>query len=128
MVGAERGADGGQRDARRLAIVADERHHFVDDVFVVLVLHPAAMKRVGGTIAERIAMIDVHAVQFHPPGLDRTGQRLEHPLSFELPFVAAGRRKHDGRWPPVAADQHAHFTSETTRVPPVISAAHAATV
>jgi hypothetical protein len=73
-------------------------------------------------------MVDVHTVKFYPAGINRSGQRVEHTLSFEFPLVAAGRGKHDGRRTPVAADEDAHRAAETLRVPTLIGATHGATV
>ena len=59
VIGAERCAVGGDRDAGRLAQGVDEGEDFARHVVVVLRLQPAAMERVRSLVIERIAL---HAV------------------------------------------------------------------
>ena len=50
VIGAERSAQRGNPDARRLALGIDERENFVSDIGVVLRLHPAPVKRVRSLV------------------------------------------------------------------------------
>jgi hypothetical protein len=52
MIGAERCAQGGNRDARRLALGVNERENFARHIVVVLRLHPAPMEGVCSLVLE----------------------------------------------------------------------------
>src|SRR5438874_2319806 len=91
VIRAERRADRPDADLGRLRVGADERHDFLSDVGVVLMLHPAAMTRMRAAVAERVAVVDVDAVQLDASGLDDVAERGDHTLPIELPFVAAAR-------------------------------------
>src|ERR1041384_6162622 len=101
-----------------------ERDQFVQDVFVVLPLHPAAVQRGRAAVAEGIAMVVVDPVQVDSARLDRIAERMDHALLRVFPLVAARRRKHEERVTPVAEDRHTHLASETVRVPAVMGTSH----
>ena len=98
VIGAERCAERGDSDARRLALGINERENFVRYVCVVLRLHPAPMERMRSLVCERIAL---HAVDAEDPDAALIDVRCEgayHTLALLLPFVAhAGREGEDGR-------------------------------
>ncbi len=88
VVGAERCAVGGDRDAGRLAQGVDEGDDFARHVVVVLRLEPAAMEGVRSFVAERIALHAVDGKESDSPLLDVRAEGADHALAFLLMFVA----------------------------------------
>ena len=124
MVRAERGADRPDADVLGAAVGSHERNHLVPNVLVVLVLHPASMKRMRAAVRERVAVVDVDAVQLDAPGFDRIAEPVDHALPIELPLVAAAGREHDHRRPPASVDDDAELAAEAVGIPAVIVAPH----
>src|ERR1700747_3483294 len=91
--GAERCAQRGNPDARRLALGIDERENFVRNIGIVLRLHPAPMEWVRSFVIERIALHAVDAEDSDAPLLDVGAERANHALTFHFPFVAVALRE-----------------------------------
>src|ERR687887_324389 len=123
--GAERCAQCGDRDARRLALGIDERKNFVRHIGVVLRLHPASMERVRSLILERIAVHAVNAKDSDAPLLEVRAERANHALTFHLPLVAAARREREDGRTIIAVNRDAHIPIETMRVPTLMLTMHA---
>jgi len=124
MVGAEGGAHCGDRDARRLAIVVDERHHLVTHVSVKLRLHPAAMKRMSTLIVKAREVHGIDAEEFHAPAINQVCEAANQPLVLKLPFVPGAGGKTDERRSPMTVDHDAQLHSKAVRIPAVIFPLH----
>src|SRR5205807_5458001 len=124
VIGAERCAVGGDRDARRLAHGVDEWEDFAGHVVVVLRLQPAAVKRMRAFVAERIALHAVDAEDSDSPRVQVRAESANHALTFLLMLVAAtgGEGKDGHAVMPINID--AHVAAETVRIPIVMVAVH----
>src|SRR5206468_11291455 len=124
VIGAERCAVGGDRDARRLAHGVDEWEDFAGHVVIVLRLQPAAVKRMRAFVAERIALHAVDAEDSDSPRVQIRSESANHALTFLLMLVAAtgGESKDGHAVMPVNID--AHVAAETVRVPTLMVAVH----
>ena len=112
MVSAERSSHRGNRNARRLAVVPDERHHFLAHVSIKLRLHVAPVKRMRALIVKPRPVHRIHAEKFHAPGVN---QRLERRRSFlalssSHSSPALVGKSHQRRTP-VPVHHHAHIPS-----------------
>jgi hypothetical protein len=124
MIGAERCAVSGDRDAGRLALGVDEGKHFAGDVIVVLRLQPAAMERMRAFVVERIALDSVDAEDADSTLIDVGDEGANHALTFLLPLVAhAGRKSEDGRTV-IAVSGDAHVPIEAVRIPTMMVTTH----
>ena len=124
VIGAKRCAQGGDPDARRLALGIDERKNFVRHIGVVLRLHPAPMKRVRSLVCERIALHAVDAEDSDSALVDVRAESANHALPFLLPFVAhAGGEGEDGP-AVIAVNSDAHVPTDTVRVPTLMVTMH----
>ena len=113
VIGAERCAVGGDRNARRLAHGVDEWEDFAGHVVVVLRLQPAAVKRMRAFVAERIALHAVDAEDSDSPRVQIRAESANHALTFLLMLVAAtGGEGEDGR-AVIAVNGDAHIPIET---------------
>ncbi len=113
VIGAERCAVGGDRDARRLAHGVDEWEDFAGHVVVVLRLKPAAMEGVRSFVAERIALHAVDAEDSDSPLVQIRAESANHALTFLLMLVAAtGREGKDGH-AVMSVNIDAHVAAET---------------
>jgi hypothetical protein len=113
VIGAERGAIGSDRDARRLALGVDKRENFARHVVVVLRLEPAAMEGVCSFVIERIALDSVDAKNPDPPLVEVRAKGADHALAFLLMFVAAARREGEDGQTVMAVNGDAHVTIKT---------------
>ena len=113
VIGAERCAVGGDRDARRLAHGVDEWEDFAGHVVIVLRLQPAAVKRMRAFVAERITLHAVDAEDSDSPRVQIRAESANHALTFLLMLVAAtgGEGKDGHAVMPVNID--AHVAAET---------------
>src|SRR6266496_1662163 len=125
VIGAERGAIGGDRDARRLALGVDEREDFARHVVVVLRLEPTAMERVRSLVIKRIALDSVYAENPNPPLVEVRAKGADHALAFLLMFVAAACREREDRRTVIAVNGDAHVAIETVGVPTLMVTMHA---
>ena len=123
--GAERCAERGNPDARRLALGIDERENFVRHIGVVLRLHPAPMKRVRSFVLERIAVHAVDAEDSDASLLQVGVEGANHALTFHLPLVAAARREREDGPAVIPVNGNAHVAIETVRVPTLMVTMHA---
>src|ERR1044071_1626785 len=124
MIGAERGAESGHPDARRLALRVDERENFVSYIGVVLRLHPAPVEGMRALVIERIALHAVDAEDSDASRVDVRAECANHTLTFLLPLVAhASGEGEDGRTV-VAVNCDAHVPVETVRVPSLMVTMH----
>ena len=113
VIGTERCAVGGDRDAGRLAHGVDEGEDFVRHIGVVLRLHPAAMERVRSLVCERIALHAVDAEDSDSPLVEVRAEGADHALTFLLLLVAhAGGEGEDGH-AVMAVNGDAHVAVET---------------
>jgi hypothetical protein len=124
VIGAERCAQRGNPDARRLALGVDERENFVRHVSVVLSLHPAPMKGVRSLVIERIALHAVDAEDADAALVDVRSESANHALTFHLPFVAAAGRKSEDGPAVIAVNGDAHVPTDTVRVPTLMVTMH----
>src|SRR6266481_8633638 len=125
MIGAERCAQCGNPDARRLALGVNERKNFVRHIGVVLRLHPAPVEGVRSLVLERIAVHAVYAEDSDAPLLQVGAEGANHALAFHLPFVAAALREGEDGPAVVAINCDAHVAIETVRVPTLMVTMHA---
>src|SRR5438128_8065506 len=102
-----------------------EGNDLVTDVLVVHPLYPAPMERMRAAIGERIAMVRVDAERLDAPAVDELRDRADQALAFVFPFVAAARREHDHRRPPVSEHDDAHVAADPAGVPSLDFVAHA---
>src|SRR5438132_578554 len=113
VIGAERCAVGGDRDARRLAHGVDEWEDFAGHVVIVLRLQPAAVKRMRVFVAERIALHAVDAEDSDSPRVQIRAESANHALTFLLMLVAAtGWEGEDGH-AVMSVNIDAHVAAET---------------
>ena len=124
VVRAERRARRGDRDAGRLALVVDERHHLLGDVRVVHRLHVGAVARVGALVVPALVVDRVDAEELDLAAVDVVAEGRDHALPLELPLVAAARREHEHRRAPVPVDADPHLAPEPGRVPDVVLDLH----
>jgi hypothetical protein len=105
VVGAE--GDAGDDDLLAAArVVADERHHLVDDPVLVQPVQLRAFleRHVVPVPAARVEAVD--GVDLHPPGLDQVGDRVDHPALLVLPGRPLLGGKREQRTAPVAVGDH----------------------
>jgi hypothetical protein len=123
VIGAEGSTHGGDGDGG-LAIVPDERDHFLGEIAVEHGLDIAAMEGMGALVVEAEAIDGVDGVELDAASVDEFGESADHALAFELPFVAgAGGETEEGR-AVVAIDDDAEFQAEARGVPAMIFAFH----
>ena len=113
VIGAERCAVGGDRDARRLAHGVDEWEDFAGHVVVVLRLQPAAVKRMRAFVAERIALHAVDAEDSDSPRVQIRAESANHALAFLLMLVAAARREREDGRAVIAVNSDTHVPIKT---------------
>ena len=113
VVGAERGAVSGDRNARRLALGVDEGEDFAGHIVVVLRLQPAPMEGMCSFVAERIALHAVDGKESDAPLLDVGAERSDHALTFLLMLVAHAGREGKNRHAVMAVNVDAHVAAET---------------
>ena len=94
------------------AIVPDERHHFLAQIFIEHGLHVAAMKRVSSLVVEPVVISGIYREKLDLAGVDEVRERADHSLPFQLPLVArAGGEAHQRR-APVPVNDHTQFESK----------------
>ena len=120
---AERCAHRGHRD-QALAVMVDERDHFLPDVGVVAAQHPAAMEGMRLLVEQPFAGHRSHREDLEPAAVDERRQRPDHALPLVFPLVAQAGREDQHRRSEVAEDRHSHFPSQTGRVPTMMFAMH----
>src|SRR5258708_29304662 len=119
LICAEGSAHGGDGDALRLAIVVDERQDFLAKVGIEHGLDVAAVKWVRGFVVEAVSVDRIDAIELDLAAVDKIGERADHALAFELPFIASAGGEADERRSPVAKNDYAHLDAEPRRMPPV---------
>jgi hypothetical protein len=124
VIGTERSAERGDRDAGRLAHGVDEGEDFVRHIGVVLRLHPAAMEGVRSLVGERIALHAVDGKESNAPLLDVGAERSDHALTFLLMLVAHAGGEGENRHAVVAVNGDTHVPVETVRVPMLMVTMH----
>jgi hypothetical protein len=125
VIGAERCAERGNRDARRLALGVDERENLVRHIGVVLRLHPAPVEGVRSLILERIAVHAVDAEDSDSPLFEVGAEGTDHALTFLFPLVPAARREREDGRAVISVNSDAHVPIETVRVPTLMVTMHA---
>ena len=125
VISTERCAEGGDPDARRLALGVDERENFVRHIGVVLRLHPTPMEGVRSLVCERIALHAVDAEDSDSPLVDVGAEGVDHALTFHLPLVASARREGEDGRAVIAVNRDAHVPIEPVRVPTLMVTMHA---
>src|SRR5712691_622038 len=66
----------------------------------------------------------IHAIKLELASVDKIGERANHRLAFELPFIAGAGGKADQRRAPMPVDDDAQLDAEPMRVPAVHFAFH----
>src|SRR6266404_268223 len=117
VIGAEGSAHGGDGDARRLTIVPDERDDFFAKVRIEYGLHVAAMKWMSSFIVKAQAVDGIHTVDLQLAAIDEIGERADHGLAFQFPFVAGAGREADQRRAIVAVNNNAEIEAQAVRIP-----------
>src|SRR4051794_34335926 len=95
VIGAERRAVGGDRDARGLALGINEGEDFAGYIVIVLRLHPAAMVRVGAFVRERIALDAVDGEESDPPFLNVRAKGADWRTSRSRQSARGSERPHE---------------------------------
>ena len=125
VIGAERCAERGDADARRLALGVDEWKNFVCHIGIVLSLHPTPMEGMRSLVLERIAVNAVDAEDPDAPFFQVRAERAYHALAFHLPFVTTARWEGEDGRTVISVDGDTHVPIEAVRVPRLMITMHA---
>lgn len=108
----------------RLAIAPNKRNNLFAQVGIEHSLDVTAVKRVRAFVVKTEAIDGIDGVELDAAGVNEIGERADHSLPFEFPFVSgAGRKTENGRTI-VAVNDDAEFDAEAMRIPMVIVAVH----
>src|SRR5258708_31307267 len=119
LICAEGSAHGGDGDGLGLAIGVDERHDLCGQVGIEHGLDVAAVKWVRGFVVEPVSVDRIDAIELDLAAVDKIGERADHALAFELPFIASAGGKSDERRSPMAKNDYAHLDAGPRRMPAV---------
>src|ERR687884_1746094 len=122
MVGAE--ATAGCDQEVGLIARTDERHHFVDDVALVLVVAHGAVVGWDAPVVPTLAVDAIHAEELQPPLLQMGGQRAHHAEILVLVKPAHGGREDQDRRAGVPEDEHLHIASQGRAGPALVLTLH----
>src|ERR1700739_4081003 len=117
VISAEGGAHGGYGDSGRLTIVPDEGNDFLAKVGIENSMHVAAMKRMRGLVVKAQTVDRIHAVELQFAAVDEIGERADHGLAFQFPFVAGAGGKADQRRAIMAVNDNAEIEAQAMRIP-----------
>ena len=108
----------------RLRAGVDERQDLLVHVLVEHPLPPAAMERMRALVQERLHVVGADAEDLDASAVDELAQRVDQPLTVQLPLVAVAGGEGEQRRPPVAEDRDPHVVTEPGRIPDVMFDAH----
>src|SRR5208337_881442 len=123
VIRAEGCAHSGNGDAR-LAVIPDEGDDLFAEVRIENGLDVAAVKRVSAFVIKAEAVDGVDGIKLDAAGIDEFGERADHALTFEFPFVASTGGKTEERRTPMAVGDDAEIQAEARRVPAMVFTFH----
>ena len=108
----------------RLAIAPDERNHLFAQIGIENGLNVAAMEGMRALVVKAVAVDGIDGIELDAARVNKIGERADHSLAFEFPFVAGTGGKTENRRTPMAVHDDAEFDSKAMRIPTVIVTLH----
>src|SRR6185503_505899 len=124
MIGAERCANGGDRNAGRLTTRMHVGNDFVPDVLVEHPLPPTAMKGMRLLVEKRLVIVRADAEHLYPSRIDEITNRRAQAVPLKFPLIAVAGWEREKRRAPMTEDRHPHVVTESWRKPVLMKCLH----